>query len=160
MMPKNEMMALSMWQPWASLVSVEAKKWETRGWSTNYRGPLAIHAAKRWTIDQKFLINCWPFQAALGPLVGQPVDLTGRRWWGVETEHLPFGAVIAVCELVDCIKTDGMTQAQIGTDRPFGDFSLGRYAWKLENMRRLPVPIPAVGRQGLWKWQVPEGVAV
>lgn len=40
------MKALSLTQPWASLVAVGAKRIETRSWRTSYRGPLAIHAAK------------------------------------------------------------------------------------------------------------------
>jgi hypothetical protein len=39
---------ISLWQPWASLVAVGAKRIETRGWATAYRGRLGIHAAKRW----------------------------------------------------------------------------------------------------------------
>lgn len=39
------MKALTLWQPWASLIAVGAKTIETRSWSTTYRGPLAIHAA-------------------------------------------------------------------------------------------------------------------
>src|SRR5690348_17556570 len=40
------MKALTLTQPWASLVAIGAKRIETRSWSTSYRGPLAIHAAK------------------------------------------------------------------------------------------------------------------
>lgn len=40
------MKALSLWQPWATLIAIGAKQYETRGWSTPYRGPLIIHAAK------------------------------------------------------------------------------------------------------------------
>ena len=44
------MKALSLWQPHALAIGLELKPWETRGWSTDYRGPVAIHAAKRsWT---------------------------------------------------------------------------------------------------------------
>jgi hypothetical protein len=38
------MKALSLTQPWASLVVAGAKKLETRSWPTYYRGPLLIHA--------------------------------------------------------------------------------------------------------------------
>ncbi|TRU31740.1 MAG: ASCH domain-containing protein [Microcystis aeruginosa Ma_QC_B_20070730_S2] len=41
------MKAISLWQPWASLVANGLKLYETRGWPTKYRGVLAIHAAKR-----------------------------------------------------------------------------------------------------------------
>lgn len=39
--------ALTLHQPWASLIALGVKTIETRSWSTKYRGPLAIHAGKR-----------------------------------------------------------------------------------------------------------------
>src|SRR5258708_5270609 len=50
--------ALTLWQPWASLIAVGAKTIETRSWSTSYRGPLAIHAAKRKP-DTELLEDGW-----------------------------------------------------------------------------------------------------
>ena len=41
------MKALTIWQPWASLLVSGQKKYETRSWATDYRGPIAIHAAMR-----------------------------------------------------------------------------------------------------------------
>ncbi len=41
------MKALTVMQPWATLVALGAKRIETRSWSTSYRGPLAIHASGR-----------------------------------------------------------------------------------------------------------------
>ena len=38
------MRVLTLHQPWASLVAVGAKCFETRSWRTHYRGELAIHA--------------------------------------------------------------------------------------------------------------------
>lgn len=38
------MKALTLHQPWASLVALGVKTIETRSWATRYRGPLAIHA--------------------------------------------------------------------------------------------------------------------
>ena len=43
------MKALTIWQPWASLIAGGAKQYETRSWATQYRGPIAIHAAARYT---------------------------------------------------------------------------------------------------------------
>jgi len=39
--------ALSLWQPYASFIACWAKREETRGWYTGYRGLVAIHASKR-----------------------------------------------------------------------------------------------------------------
>ena len=41
------MKVLTLHQPWASLVALGVKTIETRSWSTQYRGPLAIHAAAK-----------------------------------------------------------------------------------------------------------------
>lgn len=40
------MRAISLLQPWATLVALGAKRRETRSWPTRYRGPIAIHASK------------------------------------------------------------------------------------------------------------------
>ncbi len=148
------MKALSLMQPWASLIVTGAKKIETRSWATKYRGLLAIHASKKWNPDQASKLSIWQFQGGLAPLVGKPLDLTGSSWSGVMDYDLPRGAILATCELVDCIPTDDLTQKQIGTDAPFGDFSLGRYAWILENVKPLEVPVPAKGALSLWDWEV------
>lgn len=42
------MKALTLTQPYATLVAIGEKRLETRSWRTSYRGPLAIHAAKGW----------------------------------------------------------------------------------------------------------------
>ena len=34
----------------------------------------------------------------------------------------------------------------------FGDWTPGRYAWELANVRLLPKPIRAKGAQRLWNW--------
>ncbi len=47
------MKALTLWQPWATLVAMEVKKIETRCWTTKYRGELAIHAAKGFPKDAR-----------------------------------------------------------------------------------------------------------
>lgn len=39
------MKAITIWQPWASLLAHRVKTYETRSWATAYRGPIAIHAA-------------------------------------------------------------------------------------------------------------------
>lgn len=60
------MKAISLTQPWATLVHLGAKRVETRSWYTSYRGQLVIHAAKgypRWARD---LTETPAFQAALG----------------------------------------------------------------------------------------------
>jgi hypothetical protein len=59
------MKAISLWQPWATLVAIGAKTIETRGWSTSYRGPIAIHAAKKLIPDFGSICHSEPFSSAL-----------------------------------------------------------------------------------------------
>lgn len=42
------MKALSIWQPWAWFIVRRFKPVENRLWATNYRGPLLIHASKKY----------------------------------------------------------------------------------------------------------------
>lgn len=51
MRQKDEGVCLSMHQPWASLLVHGIKTHEGRGWCTNYRGRLWIHAASQQPID-------------------------------------------------------------------------------------------------------------
>jgi activating signal cointegrator 1 len=168
------MKGITLTQPWATLVAIGAKKIETRSWSTSYRGPLAIHAAK-----------------GLGPVGGKrglQHLVANNPFWSVleaanyspsrgATFGLPLGAIVAVCEMIDCVPTQHplvasepgkpwFTGAQKGVGQhyyevpppsessefAFGDYSPGRYAWLLANVRELPEPVPAKGALGLWEY--------
>jgi len=142
------MLALTLTQPWASLVAIGAKSIETRSWTTSYRGPLAIHAAKGypgWARE---------FAAELA-LDRDSYDVDLSR---LAVDALPLGAVLAVCRLVDVRPITKTTWASLlaegrGDELEFGDFTPGRYAWFLADVRPLPAPIPARGRLGLWEWE-------
>ena len=41
------MKVITLIQPWATLIMLQEKKIETRSWSTNIRGEIAIHAGKK-----------------------------------------------------------------------------------------------------------------
>lgn len=131
------MKAISLWEPWASLIAVGAKRFETRSWATNYRGPLLICAAKGG-LSRRDLLDFLE-------------DLKEEHKIDFRIEDLSFGKAVCVVNLVDCIKTNTMTAAQIGTDAPFGDFSPGRFAWKLENIWKFNQPFPVRGAQGLFE---------
>jgi len=106
--------ALTLWQPYATLVAVRAKWNETRSWPTSHRGPLAIHAAKRYPPDLRALAAQEPFLSVLA---------------GVAPEDY-LGMVVAVVELVDCkpITPDNIPPEP---ERSFGDYRAGRFMWVL-----------------------------
>jgi hypothetical protein len=140
------MKTLTLTQPWATLVAIGAKKIETRSWSTNYRGPLAIHAAKGFSTWAKE--ECWDVDFCV------PLNNAGYKIFDMDTgaTDLPLGAVIATCELVDVIRIYADTDIPGKPELMFGDYTVGRYMWKLENVVCLPEPIPAKGSLGLWEW--------
>ena len=65
-----------------------------------------------------------------------------------------YGEVIATAELVAChLITEEYLSTLPDTEKALGDYSLGRYAWELRNVKELPEPIKAKGQQGLWSWE-------
>lgn len=131
------MKAISMWQPWATLLALKIKQFETRSWQVDYRGPIAIHAAK--TEEQlELLVPGSVYFEAL-----KEADFEGP---------LPLGAIIATGELLQIYPIE-MFREISERERSLGDFSAGRYAWRIRIDKVLKDPIPARGRQSLWNWE-------
>ncbi len=133
-------MAISLWEPYGTLIKVGAKQYETRHWKTSYRGALVICTAKKR--DREILAS---FEAL------RPDFLR----YGVKMEPCRFGVALCLVDLVDCIPTEIIGDGAAESERRFGNFAPGRYAWLLENVRPFAKPIPVRGQQGLWRWQDP-----
>jgi activating signal cointegrator 1 len=140
------MRALSLLQPWAALITIGAKVYETRTWGITYRGPLAIHAAVTYP----------PWARALAEEPEFFQVLRGRQLYGWNLER---GAVVGVVDLVGChqLQRDGVVDgiAVCQMERAFGDFRRGRFAWQFDKPRLLRAPIPARGSWSLWDWDAP-----
>lgn len=173
------MKALTLTQPWATLVAIGAKRIETRSWRTNYRGLLAIHAAAGWNASDREFVRTELVQTAFAGRVPLPRD----------PDALPRGVVIATCQLVDCVPTDDL-DLDLGEERAFrriggyengedlycwcserdyggraweldereiafGNFTPGRFAWLLDDPVELYEHVPAKGKLMLWDWEYP-----
>lgn len=157
------MKILSLWQPWASLLGLGAKRIETRSWQTPYRGPLVIHAAKAWNQECESCYLYEPyFMEALVPLTGPQGIQFAQSAVRACKAKLPFGAIIAVVNLIDCCPTVDMIESpaypsafrkypQLDTpqERSFGNYNPERYAWVTNHLRVLSEPLPFKGGQGL-----------
>jgi hypothetical protein len=145
------MKAISLWQPYASLIVTGAKKIETRSWNTNVRGTVAIHAAKK-KVDKEYesLFLMSEFQRGMRPYL----DVTHDNI-RVVPNALPFGAIVGTVEITDCLPIEELYGGRYDTDneRAFGDWSYGRYGWKLANPVIFKDPLPYRGRQGFWNWE-------
>jgi activating signal cointegrator 1 len=153
------MKALSLWQPWATLIAVGAKQIETRSWAASYSvlgERIAIHAAKGGLSKQELVDVCTtePFRSVLfdaGVRVG-----TGKRG-RVEVRGLPLGAVVCTARLTRCSQITRQAAAELERQRPqefaFGDYSEGRWAWILEDVQPLEPPAAARGGRGIFEWE-------
>lgn len=153
------MKALTLYQPWATLVAIGAKKIETRSWYTAYRGPLAIHAGKntKFILGKHSMLSEEPFYSTL---------MDDAVW---HLGMLPLGCVVAECNLVHVKE---MSELQVfpackshvykgrewlltDQERAFGHYAVGRFMWLLDDIQILPQPVPAKGSMGLWEWSNP-----
>lgn len=139
------MNALSLWQPWATLILREAKRIETRSWPAPARiigEQIAIHATKG--NEHHWLRGTEPFATELGD------------------EPWPLGAIICTCMVIatEVITPDlchAIHQGPSGhLELAYGDYRTGRHAWHLGNVQPLSSPIACTGHQGIWR--VPDDV--
>lgn len=138
------MKALSLTQPWATLVADGHKTIETRSWATGYRGLVAIHATKGFPKDARDICGTEPFRSILRTL-GYKLPM-GR---GGDRGDLPLGAILAVARLVEVRRTNDW-QPFSEWEQSFGNYSPGRFAWVLMDVIKLASPVYCAGALGLW----------
>ena len=140
------MKALTVIQPWASLIVSGNKKIETRSWKTSFRGEILIHASKkdmthsladRMTASEfKYFVRC-----------------------GIGFSSLPTGSIIGVVTISDCILMTDEFIRKLKKEDPqefaFGDYEAGRYAWILKDPKTMVPPARNIkGKLGLWNSEI------
>lgn len=156
------MKALTLWQPWASLVVDGAKPWEFRGW----RPPrsiigerIVIHASarpvNRREVEQLIILlragGRLAAQTCLVPIEHALAVLYCGEW--------PLG-----CGLGTAVVGEPRSGAEIGAD--LGALKVNdsdrdyhaNWGWPMLEIERWPEPIPMRGMQGLWRWPEPEAL--
>jgi activating signal cointegrator 1 len=134
-----DLKALAVAQPWATLIMLGVKRLETRGWRTEHRGPLAIHASRTFPPPARALCEQEPFKTLLRQ--------GGYLGWA----RLPRGALLGTVELVGCTPVEELDLESLSAaERALGDYRFGRWAWQLRDPRPLAVPLPALGRLGVY----------
>lgn len=137
---------LTLHQPWASLIAYGFKTYETRGHFTRQLEPLAIHAASVGTRKQLAFWDC--LRADFKEVrAAMPFEFT----------ELPFGAIVGVVNVISCCSTEMLDLAKMPwLELRVGDYSPGRYAWKLKLEGRLQRPFTTPGHQRFWYIDLPE----
>lgn len=132
----DNMKALSIIEPWATLIKEGKKVIETRSWKTSYRGELLIHASsKKIKKNDEHIIE----------LLKLIPDIS-----------MGYGHILCKCKLVDCIFMDQKFLDEIKQNKQeflCGEYSVGRYAWILEDVVPLEKTILAKGHLGIWNFE-------
>ena len=175
--------ALTINEPWASLIVSGEKTIETRPYATSFRGKIAIHAAK----SSRFVDRPQDFNAipAFLKLIHYQIK-RGKIQSEFMADSLDLGCIIATADLVDCRKIIGTRDEPVtlaatretimvanskiilegnpynmeidGTrEYDLGDYTPGHYAWIFKNIHRIIQPIPVKGHPQLWNFEMREG---
>ncbi len=130
------MKAITIKQPWATLIMEGYKEYEFRTWKTKYRGEILIHAGK--SLDKKAM----------------------KRFEHLNLEY-PVGKIIAKATITDCIKVDDELRNILARKDPLvyqGVISKSSkdwngYGFKLENIQKIE-PINANGKLSFWDFNI------
>ena len=126
------MKAISLWQPFASLIAAGHKTIETRRWPTSHRGDLLICAAqRRMGFEELYLMAS--------------MERTSREI----PRPIPYGQALAIVRVVGCRR---MVEAD--EDAACCDLYSGAWAWLLEDIRKI-APFPVRGKQMFFHVELP-----
>lgn len=127
------MKALTIKQPWATLIMQGDKKFEFRSWQTKYRGDLLIHAGKG--IDKEAMKRLSKYLPA----------------------ELPYGKILGKVKLVDCIKMSPEFKEMllkenndIYTNSSFQE----NYGWQVSDVQVFEKTIEVKGHLSLWEYDL------
>lgn len=124
------MKALTIKEPWATLIIEGYKKYEFRSWKTNYRGKILIHSGLTLEKDMKERFKEYNLDYKCGYIIGE-------------------------AEIVDCILVDKELNEKLRNINPLvyaRSNHVETYGWKLENIKKYNNPIPCKGKLGLWNY--------
>lgn len=100
------MKALSIRQPWASLIVLGIKDIENRTWATRERGTILVHASRSMTREEhedaiEFAVDAIRTDPRH---IGSAKTRTLREL-GFAFEDLPRGGIIGQVDIIDCVRT-------------------------------------------------------
>lgn len=119
--------AWSVRQPYATLIMLGLKQIETKTKTTKFRGTVMVHAS-----------------STMGP---RERAVAIRE--GFDPDALPRGVLLGSVEIVDSQRVEDLKVDAV--ERSVGDYSAGRWGWKLQNARPLASPVTCAGALSFWK---------
>ena len=136
----HNLRALTVKDPYATLIAVRTKQIETRHLRTRHRGPIAIHSSMAFSREDQARCSQEAVCSAL--------ERAGIR----SSADMPRGAIIAVAAVVGCDQVPGGHGREgaipPGAERSSGSCAPGRCKLGLQGAHRLPQPVPCRGCSG------------
>ena len=127
------MIALSIRQPWASLILKAGKDIENRCWPTKFRGRMLIHAAKGMTrAEHEDAIAFAVRVIQADPRNAGVTKRTTLRDLGFAFDEMQRGGIVGSVEVVDCVRTS------------LSPWFMGEFGF----LMRAPQPLPFVPWKG------------
>lgn len=127
------MKAITVKQPFASLIAEGYKEYEFRTWKTKYRGDILIHA-------------------------GKGVDKEAMKRFSYLNLDYPSGCIIAKVKITDCVYVDEKLKDILRQKDKIvyhgvlkENSSWNGYGFKLENVEKVD-PVYVNGKLGLWNY--------
>lgn len=150
----DSLAALTVWQPWASLIIEGWKPYEFRKWNYRTRHPglvgqrIAIHAGARPVkrAEVHYLLN--RLERKMSKVDEDAVPLLERVH--LSPGILPLSAVLGTAVLGEPRRAHVLFGAghAVAADSTRLDHHL--WAWPLTDIERFNIPVPARGAQGFW----------
>lgn len=159
------MKALTIWQPWASLIILGAKPHEFRKWKFTDKPHLAklvgqrivVHAGARAVrapeVDD-ILERIEEGESALDDKIARPFlkDLRERLYCKEHHRGGPKQLAPLASALGTAVLGEPRSVAELFRDADSDRLDHHMYGWPLTDVRRFEAPMPAAGAQGFWSW--------
>ena len=159
------MLAITLHQPWATFIAEGIKTIETRDWPPHrdvIGTRIGLHAGKKKVRTTS--LDHDTIQAILE--IGRK---NRKKYHDLAHKSFPKGCIVATAVLVDVGQVMSVRDESNGNEvwvkfadgerlvdvDPYGDFSVGRYLWYLDDIQKVDPPIEATGRQKFWNWEDP-----
>jgi hypothetical protein len=140
------MKAWTLREPWASLVVIGEKKWETRS-RPNWKlvgTRVAIHAAKKF--DKGLLDED-------SGIFKNDFFNTALAKYDIDPDMFALGSVIGFVRVMSCDRVESIRGFLRSDQLAFGDWSDGRYCFRLVDPEMIE-PVPAKGALCVWEWDM------
>jgi len=137
------MKAITLQQPWAGLLVLGLKQFETRSWNTKYRGIIAVHSSAKITKPGLELIEMLK------------ENFISRFSEDSEAYRVitQTGVILGEVKITDTFSTNGDFLPSDEWEQAFGDYSPNRWFWECENPIVYDEPVPAKGQLSIWNWE-------